>query len=160
MNTHEHDEIRELLTLAAAGVLSAEEQKHVEKHLQECGDCAAEFAVWSRVTAALQEMPTPLAPMGLVERTRRQLEKQAELRADRRQQRWLFSLLILLAWAGTILTWPAFEFVGSRISGHVDLSWTHLGVTGAWILYMLLGWTIGALATGLLGRRRLEAQEV
>lgn len=156
MNTHEHDEIRELLTLAAAGVLSAEEQKHVEKHLQECGDCAAEFAVWSRVTAALQEMPTPLAPMGLVERTRRTMERQAAVRVERRQQRWLFLWLMVFAWATTLLTWPVFEFFGSRFGGLVDLSWTHITAGGAWIGYMFLVGTLGAVAVGLAGKRRMQ----
>lgn len=158
MNTQEHDDVRDLLTLAAAGALSAEEQKQVEKHLRDCVECSAEFAAWGRLTAALEEMPTPQAPMGLVERTRRQLEKQAELRVERRHQRWLFALLILFAWAGTLVTWPAFEFLGSRVAGHVDLSWTHLGLTGGWIVFLFVGWVTGALAAGLLGRKRLEAQ--
>ena len=158
MNMHEHDEIRDLLTLAAAGALTGEEQKRVEEHLRRCGGCQAQFDAWSRLTGALEQMPTPQAPMGLVERTRRMLEQQAAASAERRRQRWLFFWLTAFAWATTLLTWPLFEFFGSRIGQFVDLSWTHLGVNGAWISYMLLTWTMSVLVAGLLGKRRMQEE--
>lgn len=156
MNTQEHDKLRELLTLAAAGALSTEEQKQVEKHLRDCGECSAEFAAWSRLTAALEEIPTPHAPMGLVERTKRTMERQAAVRVERRQQRWLFLWLMVFAWATTLLTWPVFEFFANRLGGFVDLSWTHLTVGGTWIGYMFLVGTLGAAAVGLVGKRRMQ----
>ena len=158
MNPHEHNEIRDLLTLAAAGALSGEEQKQVEEHLRQCGECQAEFAAWSGLTGALQQMPTPQAPMGLVERTRRELEKQAALGAERRQQRWLFFWLTVLAWATTLLTWPLFKLFGSRVGEFADLSSTHITTGGAWISYILLTWTISILVAGLLGRRRMQEE--
>jgi anti-sigma factor RsiW len=158
LNTHEHDEIRDLLTLAAAGALTGKEQKRVEEHMLHCPGCQAEFAHWSRLTGALEELPTPQAPMGLVERTRKTLEKQAALSAERRQQRWLFFWLTVFAWATTLLTWPLFEFFGSRLGEFVDLSWTHIGAGGAWIGYMLLVGTIGALAVGVMGKRRMQEE--
>jgi anti-sigma factor RsiW len=158
LNTHEHNEIRDLLTLAAAGALTGEDQKQVEEHLRQCAGCHAEFAAWSALTGALEQMPTPQAPVGLVERTRRELEKQAAIIAERRQQRWLFFWLTVFAWATTLLSWPLFQFFGSRIGGFVDLSWTHLTAGGAWIGYMFLVGTIGALAVGVLGRRRMEPE--
>lgn len=158
MNTHEHNEIRELLTLAAAGALDAQEQKQVEAHLQSCAECRAEFTLWSRLTGALEELPTPQAPMGLVERTRLKLEKQAELAAERRRQHWLFFWLTAFAWVSTLVTWPLFQLVGGRVGDFIDLSWTHVGVTGAWITYMLMTWTITAIAAGLLGKRRMQEE--
>jgi anti-sigma factor RsiW len=158
LNMQEHDEIRDLLTLAAAGALTGEEQKGVEEHLRQCADCHAEFASWSRLAGALEDLPTPQAPMGLVERTRRTLEKQSALSAERRQQRWLFFWLTAFAWATTLLTWPLFQFFGSRVGEFVDLSWTHIGVPGAWIAYMLLVGTIGALAVGVVGKRRMQEE--
>lgn len=152
----EHDAIRDLLTLAAAGALTAGEQTRVEEHLRSCPECRAEFALWGRLTGALQEIPTPQAPMGLVERTRRTMERQAAIIAERRQQRWLFLWLMVFAWATTLLTWPLFEFFGSRLGEFVDLSWTHMTMGEAWAGYMFLVGTIGALAVGLLGRRRMR----
>jgi predicted anti-sigma-YlaC factor YlaD len=158
LNTHGHDEIRELLTLAAAGVLSGEEQKQVEEHLQSCSECRAEFAAWSRLAGALEELPTPQAPAGLVERTRGAMERQAAVKAERRQQRWLFAWLTAFAWITTLLTWPVFQLVGTRVGEFVDLSWTHMGVGGAWVFYILLTWTLSALAAGMLGRRRMQEE--
>lgn len=152
----EHNEIRDLLPLAAAGALSAEEQKQVEEHLLQCADCQIEFTAWSRITGALEAMPTPPAPVGLVECTRRTLERHAAVTAERRQQRWLFFWLTAFAWATTLLTWPIFEFLGSRAGNYVDLSWTHLTVGEVWFGYMLLVGTVGALAAGALGKRRMQ----
>ena len=154
----EHNHIRDLLTLAAAGVLSAEEQRAVEEHVLLCSECRSEFAAWSRLTGALQELPTPQAPMSLVERTRRQLEKQAVMRTECRQQRWLFVWLTVFAWAITLLTWPLFQFLGSRVSQFVDLSWTHINSGEAWVGYMFLVGTIGALAVALVGKQRLQEE--
>ncbi|HEY6970182.1 MAG TPA: zf-HC2 domain-containing protein [Candidatus Angelobacter sp.] len=154
----QHNHIRDLLTLAAAGVLSAEEQRAVEEHLLLCSECRSEFAVWSRLTGALQDVPTPQAPMSLVERTRQQLEKQAVLRTERRRQRWLFVWLTVFAWTTTFLTWPLFQFLSSRVGQFLDLSWTHISLGEAWIGYMFLVGTIGALVVGLVGKQRLEEE--
>lgn len=156
MTMHEHDEIRNRLTLAAAGALSATEQKQLEEHISRCAECRAEFAGWSRLLGALEKIPTPQAPPGLVERTRRTLEKQAAMNAERRRQRWLFFWLTAFAWASTLLTWPLFHLFAGRVSEIFDLSWTHLSVNEVWVGYMFLVGTIGALVAGLLGKRGMQ----
>lgn len=158
MTMHEHDEIRDRLTLAAAGALSAGEQKQLEEHLSHCASCRAEFAGWSLLVSALEKIPTPQAPPGLVERTRRTLEKQTAMNAERRHQRWLFFWLTAFAWATTLLTWPLFHFFGDWAGEFLDLSWTHLSVNGAWVGYMFLISAIGALVAGLLGRQRMQEE--
>ncbi len=155
---HDHDEIRDLLTLAASGVLSAGEQQQVQEHLNQCSQCRAEFAGWSRLVGALEEIPTPQAPLGLVERTRRALEKQAAISAERSRQRWLFFWLNVFAWATTLLTWPLFRFFAGRTGDVFDFAWIHIGAGGAWLGYMFLVGTIGALAAGLLGKRRMQEE--
>lgn len=152
----DHTKIRDLLTLAAAGALTGEEQKQIEEHLRQCWECRIEFALWGRLAGALQEIPTSLAPAGLVERTRRTLERQAVIKAERRQQRWLFVWLTVFAWATTLVTWPLFEFFGNRVREFADLSWTHITAVEAWVGYMLVVGTTGALAVGLLGKRRIQ----
>lgn len=158
MTLYEHDEIRNRLTLAAAGALSAGEQKQLEEHLSRCPNCRAEFAGWSRLVGALERIPTPQAPLGLVERTRRTLQKQAAMNAERRRQRWLFFWLTVFAWATTLLTWPLFHFLAGWADEFVDLSWTHLSVNAAWVGYMFLISTIGTLVGGLLGKRRMQEE--
>lgn len=155
---HDHHEICELLPLAAAGALSAGEQHRVQEHLNQCAQCSTEFAGWSRLVSALEEIPTPQAPLGLMERTRRALEKQAEIHAERRRQRWLFFWLNVFAWATTLLTWTLFRFFAGSTGDFFDLAWIHIGAGSAWLGYMFLTGTIGALAVGLLGKRRMQEE--
>jgi anti-sigma factor RsiW len=144
-----HEEIRDLLILAAAGALDAAGQRRVEDHLRQCPGCRAEFQSWQRLTGALQEMPTPQAPLGLVERTRRRMERQAAARVAQRRNRLLLVWLTVFAWATTLLTWPLLRLLG----GSLDLSWTGLSLTEVWIAYAVVSWMISIVVAGLLGRR-------
>jgi anti-sigma factor RsiW len=147
-----HEEIREFLTLAAAGALDAAGQRQVEDHLRQCPGCRVEFEGWQRLTGALKDMPTPQAPMGLVERTRRLMERQAAARAAQRRHRLLLVWLTVFAWATTLLTWPLLRLLG----GTLDLSWTGLSLTEVWIVYVVLSWMISIVVAGLLGRRHQQ----
>jgi anti-sigma factor RsiW len=150
----QHAEIRELLTLAAAGALDAAEQRRVEEHLRHCSDCRAELAAWQRLTGALEAMPTPQAPKGLVERTRRQMEKRAAAHAEHRWNRTSLAWLIAFAWISTLLTWPLVQFFGGRLGGLLDLS--SRGVTQVWVGYAIVSWMASIVVAGLLGQRRQQ----
>jgi anti-sigma factor RsiW len=150
----EHAEIRELLTLAAAGTLDADEQRRVEDHLRQCSDCHAELAAWQRLTGALEALPTPQAPLGLMERTRRQMEKRAAAKAEHRWNRRALVWLTVFAWISTVLTWPLFQLLAGRLGGVLDLS--SRGVTQVWIGYMVVSWMTAAVVAGLLGQRRQQ----
>ena len=67
---NEHDAMRELLSLAAAGALDAAEQAKLGGHLAGCPACAAELDAWRELAGSLKRLPTPQAPLGLVERVR------------------------------------------------------------------------------------------
>lgn len=154
----EHAFVRDRLTLAAAGALDAAGQRQVEEHLRQCAGCRAEFEAWANLGGALEALPIPQAPPGLVARTRLQIERKAALAGERRQQRWLFFWLMVFAWATTVLSWPLFGFLGSRSGRFIDLSWTHVSAGEAWIGYMFAVGTIGALVVGLLGSRRTQEE--
>jgi len=151
---NEHSEIRELLTLAAAGALDAAEQGRVEEHLRRCDACRAEFAGWSRLSGALQELPTPQAPSGLVEQTRRVMERRAAARRERRANHFMLGLLILFAWTVTLLNWPLLRLLNGRLTQWVNISSGQL--TAIWAGYILLAWLATVLAAGLLGRSRQQ----
>jgi anti-sigma factor RsiW len=145
---NQHDDIRDLLTLAAAGALDAAEQRQVEEHLRQCAGCRAELESWQRLTGALQALPTPQAPVGLVERTRRQMERSAAARAGHRQQRILLFGLTASAWMFSFLGWLVFQMLGGKV---LDLSST--AVTMAWIGYTMVSWLTAGLAAAMLGKR-------
>jgi anti-sigma factor RsiW len=149
---NQHAEIRELLTLAAAGALDQAEQRRVEEHLRQCSDCRTELAAWQRLTGALEAMPTPQAPKGLVERTRRQMENRAVAQAEHRWNRTALVWLIAFAWISTLLTWPLFQFFGGRLGGLLDLS--SRDVTQVWIGYIVVSWMMSVVVAGLLAQRQ------
>jgi anti-sigma factor RsiW len=149
---NEHSEIRELLTLAAAGALDASEQGRVQEHLRHCEACRAEFAGWSRLSGALQELTTPQAPSGLVEQTRRAMEMRAAAQRERRASHFRLGLLLLFAWTVTLLNWPLLQLLNGRLEQWMNVSSGRLTVI--WAGYVLLAWMATALAAGLLGRSR------
>ncbi len=67
----EHTIVRDLLTLAAAGLLDPDEQRRVEMHLHQCEACRADLSEWTCIAVALRELPTPQAPPRLVSQTQR-----------------------------------------------------------------------------------------
>jgi anti-sigma factor RsiW len=151
---NQHDDIRDLLTLAAAGALDAAEQRQVEEHLRQCAGCRAELESWQRLTASLEALPTPQAPLGLVERTRRLLEAQVSGQAERKRKRTLLLWLTVFGWATTLLTWPLFQFFGSGLGGILGVS--SQGVNQMWIAYIVVSWMISAVVAGLLGQRYVQ----
>lgn len=151
---NEHVEMSELLTLAAAGLLDDVEQRRVEDHLRRCPDCRAELAVWQQLTGGLQALPTPQAPLGLVERTRNRMANQAAVLTEKRETRnWLFWLTVF-AWVGTLMSWMGLRWMGESVALTLGVSFT--GLTVAWIFYTLGAWVAAALAAAVLGRRHRE----
>ena len=144
----EHSSVRDLLTLAAAGALDPAEQRRVQEHLRHCASCRADFEAWSRLGGALEALPTPQATPGLMERTLRQLESRAAVRAERRYSRALLVWVTVLAWASTLLTWPLFQW----LAGVLDLR--SQSVTEVWIGYIVVSWMMSVVVAGLLAQRR------
>jgi len=150
-----HADIRELLTLAAAGGLDAAEQRRLEDHLRRCPDCRAELEDWQRLTGALRAMPTPQTPPGLVERTRRQMEARTASRGHQLARSALV-WLTLFSWLSAFLTWPLFRFFGDRLARLLDVSWTDAGLTRVWLGYMVVAWMASAIVAALLGKARQQ----
>ena len=64
-----HEEIRELLPLAAANVLSAEEDAAVREHVGECHSCRAELDQFALIVGECARLPTELPPPWLAQKT-------------------------------------------------------------------------------------------
>jgi anti-sigma factor RsiW len=147
----EHVEIRELLTLAAADGLDDAEHRRVENHLRHCPDCRSELAFWQQLTGDLQALPTPQAPLGLVERTRNRMTSRSVVFAERRAIRNWLVWLTVFAWVHTLMGWMSFRWLGDHVALMLGVSFT--GLTVVWVLYALAAWLAAALAAALLGRR-------
>ena len=153
---NEHDEIRDLLALAAAGGLDAEAERRMEEHLGQCLECRAEFDSWQQLTGALKRMPTPQAPLGLVERTRRNLEARAVAQAEHRRKWVGLSGLTALAWMFSFLSWLVFQMLGARLAQVLDISSS--AMTMAWIGYTMISWLTTALVAAALSKSHRQEE--
>ena len=152
VKTSEHDEIRELLSLAAAGALNAHEDQRVSTHLRSCPSCAAELASWQAIEAGLRRIPTPQAPPALVARTIARAQMRFAQELERRSERKVMVLIIVFSWIFVALSWPL-----AQLLGHGWLSLLGLGFEQGWknfAVFTALCWIAGAAAAILLGLRR------
>ena len=67
----DHESVRELLALSAAGLLDPDEERLVREHARQCAACAAELDAYATLSAGLSALPSPQPPADLVRRTSR-----------------------------------------------------------------------------------------
>ncbi len=147
----EHDEIRELLVLAAACALEPAEQLRLEQHLIGCAACAAEWEQWRELAGALRRLPTPRPPPALIERVRARAEAELAREAEGRWNRAVMAFLVLFAWTVTLASWPITRLVGGEVLGWLDvrINPTLLLLAGS----SVLAWLTAGVAAVLLGLR-------
>jgi anti-sigma factor RsiW len=101
---NEHNEIRNLLALAAAGALEPDEQAKLNAHLRGCKQCAARLDSFSNIATALGKLPPAGPPLGLAARTRARVSAELMSQAERRSHHLLVGLLICFGWILTLAT--------------------------------------------------------
>jgi anti-sigma factor RsiW len=147
---NEHDRIRELLALAAAGTLSDAEATRVTRHAADCPECEAELGRWRSLAATLGRIPTPQAPAAMVQRTRAQLAARFAGAEERRTNQWLVAFAILLSWTITLGGWMVFRVFQEGIPAVLEMS----GGMWTWLVgYTVVGWMTAAVAAAVLGLR-------
>jgi Putative zinc-finger len=151
---NDHERMRELLALAAAGALDIEEQRRLEQHAAECAICRRELEIWSGYAQALQRLPQPAAPAQLLERTRARVLGERAAAADRRWDELMLAALALFAWTVGITGWLLLRvFTG----GALVFLGANLVKFGTWsAISTVLVWLTAAVAAIGLGRRRRE----
>ena len=65
----DHETVRQLLALSAAGLLDAGEERLVREHAHQCAACAAELDELAALSAGLRALPMPQPPAYLLART-------------------------------------------------------------------------------------------
>jgi anti-sigma factor RsiW len=142
----EHLKARDLLVLAAAGVLEPAEHRRLEEHLFRCEACRAEFEEWSCLAGTLKDLPTPQAPPRMVLQTQRLLKHAASLRQKEGSKLWL-ALLVVSSWMLTFISVGFLWLLDIPIARWLDVSSTTL-----WVVYIGLTWLATALAAGMIGK--------
>ena len=148
----EHASIRELLSLAAAGVLEPDEQRRVQHHVAVCDACRRELEVWQSYSRDLVRLPAPVAPKHLAERTCARILEQRAAAAQRRWDDIVLGVLVLLGWTVSLVAWVVFRLFSGGMLSVVETSFvTILTWLGASTVF---AWLTAAVAAVMLGGRR------
>jgi anti-sigma factor RsiW len=148
------DHPRELLALAAAGVLDPAEAARVETHVASCAACATEAARWRRLAEDLGRMGAPRPSRALVARTTEAVESRFAERAEQAWNRAALGFLVAFAWTLAVLAWVMLDLVAGGLARQLERP----AAATAWLygMYLVAGWLTAGATAVLLGRRARE----
>ena len=152
MTMSEHDKIRELLALAAAGALTSAEEKQVAEHVRSCIACSNELEAWRPIARELRRLPTPQPSSWLVQATLARAEAKLTEQAEHDWNRRVMIVSVAFAWLLTIASWPVFHFVSGRFGSVIDPHFSHTWIGFA--AFTALGWLAGGVAAVMLAIRQ------
>jgi len=146
----EHESIRDMLALAAAGVLGPEEIRLVEQHASTCEACRRELETWAGYTQGLRKLPQPQAPEGLLERTRARILQEREAAAEKRRHELRLAALAAFGWMASFTLW---FIVRGFTGGTLIVVGANLGSGWTWLtMSAVLSWATAGAAVLVLGR--------
>lgn len=143
MSEDVHAKASQLISQERVEGISPVERQWLERHLQECENCAAQARATEEAVRALRAVAVPL-PRALASRAQMRVRLRVqELREREPRRRWLWAMCGIswaLGLASAPYVWRAFEWMGHR-TGVPKLVW-ELGF-GLW-------WTIPALVAAVV----------
>jgi len=144
MAMSEHDKVRELLALAAAGALTSAEEKQVAEHVRSCVSCSNELNVWQPIASELRRLPTPQPSSWLIQATLARADAKLAEEAEHAWNRRVIFIAVSVAWLLTIASWPVFNWLspysGSLLGPAFGHTW--IGFTA----FTALEWLAGGVA--------------
>jgi anti-sigma factor RsiW len=148
----EHESVRTMLALAAAGVLGPEDVRRVEQHTQDCEVCRRDLETWAAYTQGLRKLPQPSVPEGLVQRTQARILQERAHAADRRKSELMLGALAIFGWGAG---WALWTLVRAVTGGSLNVFGANLvnGLTWSLVSMVVAGIT-AATAALMLGRGR------
>ena len=130
----DHESVRQLLALSAAGLLDAAEERLVREHAHECARCAAKLDDYAALSAGLSALPCPLPLPDLLRRTNSLVAAEA----DRRQGAALAGAVAIFAFVFVLLIAQTLRMVAGNTAALVWLLWavitSLLGAASALVL--------------------------
>ncbi|MGH9326149.1 MAG: anti-sigma factor family protein [Terriglobia bacterium] len=148
----EHDEIRELLAMAVAGVLTRDEEDRIAAHLRRCSACSKEMEDWQSVADSLRRLPTPQPPARLLPVILARAEASLVEQAEESWNRRVMIFVIAFAWLVTVVSWPVVRLVSGGLQ-HMLL----VPQLNSWIsfaAFTALVWLAGGTAAVMLSLRQ------
>lgn len=124
----DHELVRPLLALSAAGLLDPEEERRLRKHVAQCAGCRDELEDLAQLAAGLRALPCLPPPPGLLTRTQARIAADADRREGARLAAvaaaftgiLLLSLAVVLRAAlgeSGVLVWFAWSSISSVLGG-------------------------------------------
>ncbi len=147
----EHESIQAMLPLYAADALDPGERRRVDRHSGACEICRRELLVWDSYTRGLPQLRQPLAPQGLMERTRMRIVHQREAAAARRRENAMLAALAVFGWAVSLSTWTVIRALAG--GSLVVLGANVVSGVGWFLSSTVFVWMTAAAAATMLGRR-------
>jgi hypothetical protein len=155
---NEHNRIRELVVLAAAGILTATQEKHVVKHMRSCIVCSNELNIWQSITTDLRGLPTPQPSSRLMQVTLARAQMRLTGQAEHDWNRCVMIFVVAFAWLLIVAAWPVSHFAsrhfGNMLGPQFGSTWIGFAA------FVALAWLEGGVAAAMLairhrGKRRL-----
>jgi predicted anti-sigma-YlaC factor YlaD len=130
---NDHELVRPLLALGAAGLLDADGERRLREHTAACAECRAELETFAEIAGALGSLPAPPPPPDLLWRTQALLAAEADRREGVRLAGAAAAVaaVLLLAVAATLRTiygdtamfaWLGLSFIPSALGGAAALT--------------------------------------
>ena len=123
----DHDLVRPLFALSAAGLLDAEGERRLREHTAGCDACRAELEAFAQLAEGLRFMPFAPAPANLLARTQARVAADADRREGARLATLaaLFGAILLLSLSyvlrAGVLVWVAWSLIPSVLGGAAAL---------------------------------------
>ena len=100
----EHDTIRDLLPLAAAGALTPAEEQRVEEHVRLCIACSNELEAWRPIASELRRLPTPQPSPWLAQATVTRAKAALAEQAEHEWNRRVLIAVVAFSWLLTMVS--------------------------------------------------------
>ena len=150
---NDHADIRKLLPQAAAGTISAADERRVSEHLAHCETCRSIHEDFATLGNALRQLPTPQPRAELVTRVRNLAESRLAHQEAKSKETAILAPLVAASWIAALLTWPAAQVA----CGWVLTGWyAYLqrdGMGNALAVYSILGFLLASAAVIAVGKR-------
>jgi predicted anti-sigma-YlaC factor YlaD len=118
---NDHDTVRPLLALSAAGLLDPDGERRVREHTAACEACRAELEGFAQLTEALGAMPAAPPPPDLLARTHTLIAAEADRREGTRlAAAAAISAAVLVLYLAAVLplyAWFAWTLIPSVMGG-------------------------------------------
>ena len=140
----DHESVRHLLALSAAGLLDAGEERQVREHVCQCAACAAKLDAYATLSAGLSALPCPLPLADLLSRTNALVAAEV----DRRQGAAFAGAAAVFALTFVLLMGQTLRILMGDSAAVV------------WLLWAVISSVLGAASALVLVSRRLERSTV